>query len=84
MIATEDLDMTTNASWEINCYGMTEQEIESQIVNSTVAKLSGVWMCAMSILSDAQHMLEMDDKEQARKYINVAKYIIAEKLKDTK
>ena len=65
--------------FEKNCYGMTEQDIREQYMNSITAKFSGLEMVVMSILSDAQEMLAMGfDKDQVRKQMNVAKFILSE------
>ena len=45
--------------FEKNCYGMTEQDIRDQYINSITAKFSGLEMVAMSILSDCQEMMAM-------------------------
>jgi hypothetical protein len=39
-------------------------------------------LLVISILSDAQHVLENDDTEQARQFINRAKYILSEQMTD--
>jgi hypothetical protein len=47
--------------------------------------MSGIEMTVMSILSDAQHVLEYGNteraKDQSRKLMNIAKYILSEQLK---
>ena len=69
----------TMTDFEKNCYGMTEQDIREQYMNSITAKFSGLEMVVMSILSDAQEMLAMGfDKDQVRKQMNVAKFILSE------
>jgi len=37
-------------------------------------------MVAMSVLSDAQELMAMDRVEQARKQINIAKFILSEMM----
>jgi hypothetical protein len=44
--------------------------------------MAGIEMTIMGILSDAQTMLEFDDSDQARKYMNIAKFILAEQLQE--
>ena len=68
--------------FESKCYGMTEQDIRDQYINSLTAKLSGLEMVVMSILSDCQEMQNfgIDTKEQIRKQMNVAKFILAEMM----
>ena len=74
-----DREMTNE---EFQMFGMDEQSIREQYINSITTQLSGIEMTIMSILSDAQHVLEFGDKERARKYMNIAKYIISEELMD--
>jgi hypothetical protein len=61
---------------------MTEQDIRDQYINSLTAKLSGLEMVVMSILSDCQEMQNfgVDTKERIRKQMNVAKFILAEMM----
>lgn len=60
-------------AWEIQCYGMTEAQVLAQ-----KPSYMDIPMWAMSILSDAQHVLEFSqDEETARQYINKAKFWIA-------
>lgn len=65
--------------FEKNCYGMPESDIREQYMNSITAKLSGLEMVVMGIMSDCQHMLEYGfNKEDIRKQLNVAKFILGE------
>ena len=69
--------------FESKCYGMTEQEIREQYMNSITAKLSGLEMVVMSLLSDAQELLTFDSpraKDQARQNMNIAKFILSEMM----
>lgn len=66
--------------FETKCYGMTEQEIREDYMESITAKCSGLEMVVMGILSDAQELLAMDRAEAARKQMNVAKFILAEMM----
>lgn len=67
-------------NFETNCYGMTEQAIREQYMNSITAKCSGLEMVVMGILSDAQELLAMNRTEAARKQMNVAKFILSEMM----
>jgi len=67
--------------FERDCYGMTIEDINANLINGITTRLSGIEMTIMSVLSDAQQVLEFGDSEQARKYINVAKFMIGEKMK---
>jgi hypothetical protein len=40
--------------FEKNCYGMTEADIRDEYMNSLTARVSGLEMVAMGVLSDAQ------------------------------
>ncbi len=68
--------------FETNCYGMTEQEIRTQYMESITAKFSGLEMVVMGIMSDCQEMLAMGagprSVEYVRKQMNVAKFILSE------
>ena len=66
--------------FETNCYGMTEQDIREQYIQSITAKLSGIEMVVMSVLSDAQELLAMDRKDESRKLMNIAKFILSEMM----
>ena len=66
--------------FEKNCFGMTEEAIREDYLNSITARLSGVEMVVASILSDCQEMLERGyDKDSIRKQLNIAKFCIFEK-----
>lgn len=75
----KNVDMT---EFEQKCYGMSEADIREQYMNSITAKFSGLEMVVMSILSDCQEMQNfgVDTKEQIRKQINVAKFILSEMM----
>ena len=62
------------------CYGITEQDIREQYIQSITAKLSGIEMVVMSVLSDAQELLVMDRKDESRKLMNIAKFILSEMM----
>lgn len=66
--------------FEKNCYGISEEQIRKQYMQSTVARLSGLEMVAMGVLSDAQELLAMGESESARKYMNIAKFILCEMM----
>ena len=63
--------------FETKCYGMSEQDIREQYMNSITAKFTGLEMVVMGILSDAQELLAMDRAESARKQMNIAKFILS-------
>ena len=66
--------------FESKCYGMTEQDIRDQYMNSITAKFTGLEMVVMGILSDAQELLSMGQSEASRKQMNVAKFILSEMM----
>jgi len=66
--------------FEMKCYGMSQEDIRKQYMQSITAKLSGLEMVVMGILSDAQFWLEMNNTEASRKQMNVAKFILAEMM----
>jgi hypothetical protein len=69
--------------FESRCYGMSAQDIREQYMQSITARLSGLEMVVMSVLSDAQELLAMDRSDAARKQMNIAKFILSEMM-DTK
>lgn len=68
---------------EINCYGMSQEEIESWIKNYEKSG-SDRNLMAMSMLSDIQAEVEIAgeirDNEHLRKTLNIVKYIIAKNI----
>lgn len=76
--------------FESKCYGISEQEIRTQYMESITAKYSGLEMVVMGILSDCQEMIVMKDPtipnpntdEHIRKQMNVAKFILSEIMND--
>jgi len=70
--------------FENKCYGMSQNDIRNNIIDSITTKFACIEMTIMGILSDAQTMLEFDDQDQARKYMNIAKFILAEQIQSNK
>ena len=66
--------------FEAKCYGITEQDIREQYMESITAKLSGIEMVVMSVLSDAQELLAMQRPDESRKLMNIAKFILSEMM----
>ena len=65
--------------FEKNCYGISEAQIRKEYMDGITAKLSGLEMVAMSILSDAQEMMVAGfDQDRVRKQINIAKFVLCE------
>ena len=73
-------------------YGMSQEDIDNNYINSLTTRLSGIEMTVASVLSDCQEMLAIIDPaspssvmrniEAVRKQLNVAKYILFETKKD--
>lgn len=61
-------------------YGMSREDIREQYMESITARISGLEMVVMGILSDAQELLAMGRGESARKQMNVAKFILSEMM----
>jgi len=74
--------MRMMTDFEKNCYGISEETIRKEYMNSLTAKFSGNEMVVMGILSDCQEMLERDyfTKEDIRKQLNIAKFILSEMM----
>jgi hypothetical protein len=74
--------------FESKCYGMTESDIREQYMESITAKLSGLEMVVMGIMSDCQEMIAMKNPtipgpnadEWIRKQMNIAKFILSEMM----
>jgi hypothetical protein len=80
MIIEKDVKMT---EFEKNCYGMSADDIREEYMGSITARLSGLEMVAMSVLSDAQELMSFGNDQatdQARKNINIAKFILSEMM----
>ena len=67
-------------NFESNCYGMSEQDIRTQYMESITAQFSGLEMVVMGILSDAQELGAMARTEAVRKQLNIAKFILSEMM----
>lgn len=74
--------------FESKCYGMSEQEIRTQYMESITAKCSGLEMVVMGIMSDCQEMMSMGtgprSVEYVRKQMNVAKFILSEMMESAR
>lgn len=68
--------------FETKCYGMSEEDVREEYLNSLTTRLSGVEMTVASILSDCQEMLAMGyDNDAIRKQLNIAKFCLFETMK---
>jgi hypothetical protein len=69
--------------FENKCYGISEETIRKEYMGSITARLSGLEMVAMGVLSDAQELMSFGNDQatdQARKNINIAKFIMSEMM----
>jgi len=69
--------------FESKCYGISTDQIRKEYMNSITAQLSGLEMVAMGVLSDAQELMSFGNAQatdQARKNINIAKFILSEMM----
>jgi hypothetical protein len=70
--------------FENKCYGMSEQAIREQYMQSITARFGGLEMVVMSILSDCQEMMAMCAGPRSVEYIrqkqNIAKFILCEMM----
>ena len=68
--------------FESKCYGMSEADIREQYMDNITARVSGLEMVVMGILSDCQELLGAGKINgmpvTIRKQLNVAKYILSE------
>jgi len=73
--------------FESKCYGMSEQDIRTQYMESITGRYS-LEMVVMGIMSDCQEMMSMcnptipspNTNEYIRKQMNVAKFILSEMM----
>ena len=67
---------------EIEMYGMTQQDIRENYMDSLTARIGGLEMVIAGVLSDCQELLAMGRSEDVRKQLNVAKFMIFEKMSE--
>lgn len=69
--------------FEKNCYGMSAADIREDYMNSLTARISGLEMVVMGLLSDAQELQSFGHAQaldQSRKNMNIAKFILSEMI----
>jgi hypothetical protein len=66
--------------FESQCFGISKEDIREQYMESITARLSGLEMVVMGILSDAQELAAMGQSAATRKQLNIAKYILSEMM----
>ena len=69
---------------EQKMFGISIEDIKTQYMQSLTAELTGMEMVVMGILSDCQELQSFgrDTKEQVRKQLNIAKFILSEMMED--
>jgi len=80
--------MSKAISGEVEMFGMSQEAIREQYMESITAKFSGLEMVVAGILSDCQEMIAMKNPtipapntdEHIRKQLNVAKFILFEMM----
>ena len=80
--------MSKAISGEVEMFGMSQEAIRKQYMESISAKFSGLEMVVAGILSDCQEMIAMKNPtipapntdELIRKQLNVAKFILFEMM----
>ena len=87
---TTTIKTQADLDWEIQAYGMTEGSVKHLV--STQAFPGTELMFAAGLLSDAQQIMDPECNDEgwvspetanrARQYINVAKYIMFNMMKD--
>lgn len=58
-------------------FGCNIDEFVESVKDSVTYQFSGIEMVVMSMLSDAQHEIELGMKEVARQNLNRAKYLLS-------
>jgi len=70
---------------EQKMFGISVAQIKEEYMQSLTARMSGLEMVAMGVLSDAQELMSFGHEQavdQARKNINIAKFILSEMMED--
>lgn len=65
---------------DLEIFGMSREDIREEYMNGLTARISGLEMVVMGILSDAQECTAMGAKEEVRKQLNIAKFILGEMM----
>jgi len=67
----------TMMSDEVKVYGMTPLALDAMIKRSLYYSMGSLGMLAMSMMSDAQEAMGHGDTEEARQFLNRAKYVLS-------
>lgn len=68
---------------ESSCYGMSQADIRKEYMNGLTARIAGLEMVVMGLLSDAQELQSFGHDQaldQSRKNMNIAKFILSEMM----
>jgi|OpeIllAssembly_1097287.scaffolds.fasta_scaffold01725_6 hypothetical protein len=72
--------MLTREERNLICYGTDpsylDREVREGLFCETMGRHDGAVMLAMAILSDAQELLERNNTEECRQFMNRAKYVL--------
>jgi hypothetical protein len=87
---TTSIKTQADLDWEIQCYGMTEGSVKHLVESQAFPGTE--MMFAAGMLSDAQQIMDPEFNQdgwvspetanKARQYINIAKYIMFNMMKD--
>jgi len=69
-------DKQSNDEMSIRMFGMSIEEIDNQVTEFCKMPFRNEKDLCVSMLSDVQELLNMGHKEEARKKINIVKYIL--------
>ena len=69
-------DKQSNDEMSIRMFGMSIEEIDNQVTEFCKMPFRNEKDLCVSMLSDVQELLNMGYKEEARKKINIVKYIL--------
>lgn len=76
----------TITNTDVEMFGCTQKAMdammEDSLYRSMLGDTNGALMLAMSILSDAQHVMACGNTDQARQFINKSKYVISKVMDD--
>jgi hypothetical protein len=75
--------MLKMTDFEKQCFGVSAADIRDVYMNSMTARLSGIEMVVMGLLSDAQELQTFGHEQaldQSRKNMNIAKFILSEMM----
>lgn len=88
---TTTIKTQADLDWEIQCYGMSEADVKRMVKQQAFPGTE--MMFAAGMLSDAQQIMDPEFNDEgwvspdvanrARQYINIAKYIMFNQMKES-